>query len=285
MILIKKVNDLQRYLDAYADKGYSTGFVPTMGALHAGHLSLAETCKKENDVTVCSIFVNPTQFNDPDDFQKYPVTIENDILLLEQAGCDLLFMPPVTEIYPGGTTHRKHFELGFLETVLEGKFRPGHYQGVCLVVERLLEIVRPHRLYLGQKDYQQCMVINALIRLMGQQEKIQTVICPTLREQDGLAMSSRNMRLNKVEREKAASIYQALLFIQQNSGKKQPVTLKEEARQMLETKGFKVDYVEICEASSLSPIHEWNKNEKAVILIAAFINEIRLIDNMLVEPT
>jgi pantoate--beta-alanine ligase len=165
MVLFKTADKLHNYLDLKRKQGKTCGFVPTMGALHAGHISLVKACKKDNDLCVVSIFVNPTQFNDKADFEKYPLTPEQDIALLEQHGCDILFMPPASEIYPGGIIPSHHYELGELETVLEGKFRPGHFQGVCMVVDRLLQLVQPNRLYLGQKDYQQCMVITRLLAL------------------------------------------------------------------------------------------------------------------------
>src|SRR5688572_10485824 len=210
MILFKKAADLSKWFETQRKNNGTLGFVPTMGALHSGHLSLIDRSKKENRITAASIFINPTQFNDPKDFEKYPISIEKDIDLLEKTGCDILFLPSVKEIYPGGTATKKHYDLGFLETVLEGKYRPGHFQGVCMVVERLLNIVQPGNLYLGQKDYQQCMVIKRLSELMTL--PITVNICPTLREPGGLAMSSRNMRLGPGEREKAVTIYQCLLL-------------------------------------------------------------------------
>jgi len=163
MIILKKSQELQQQLNDYREKGESVGFVPTMGALHDGHLSLLKSSKAENTVTVCSIFVNPAQFNDSSDFAKYPSTLDQDIYKLETAGCDILFLPSVEEIYPAGISERKEYDLGYLNTILEGKFRPGHFQGVCMAVERLLEIVLPNNLYLGQKDFQQCMIIIRLI--------------------------------------------------------------------------------------------------------------------------
>ena len=283
MILFKKAAELSEYTDAQRKNGKRTGFAPTMGALHAGHISLVEFSKKENDITVSSIFINPSQFNDPKDFEKYPVTIERDIEMLEAAGCDLLFIPSVQEIYPSGFTNTKKYELGFLETVLEGKYRPGHYQGVCMVMERLLKIVMPDNLYLGQKDYQQCMVIKKLIELIGLDKMININICPTLREADGLAMSSRNMRLNKEERETAATIFKALSLIQSNAGVKIIELLEQEAMKMLEEKKFKVDYVEIADAENLEEIKNWNGKKKIVALTAAYLNDIRLIDNLILN--
>lgn len=283
MILFKKAGDLRKYLDAQAIKGGSIGFVPTMGALHNGHISLINTSRQGNLLTVCSIFVNPTQFNDPKDFEKYPITLENDIAMLENAGCDLLFLPSVQEIYPQGTDAAMKYDLGYLETILEGKFRPGHYQGVCMVVHRLLEIVRPGHLYLGQKDYQQCMVIKRLTELTGLQTKIKVHICPTLRESNGLAMSSRNRRLNDTEREKAGAIYQSMVLVKENLNKEDFGVLKQNATTLLEKAGFRIDYVEIADAATLLMLNKWNNNKKAVVLVAASLNEVRLIDNLLLN--
>ncbi|HQX95760.1 MAG: pantoate--beta-alanine ligase [Chitinophagaceae bacterium] len=281
MILFKKAMALQNWLDKQRKSGLKLGFVPTMGALHDGHISLIHSSKKVNDITVCSIFVNPTQFNNTIDFDKYPSTIEQDIPKLEDAGCDVLFLPSVEEIYPSGLTIEKTYDLGNLEAILEGEFRPGHYQGVCMVVDRLLNIVGPDNLYLGEKDFQQCMVITKLIELIGLKEKIAITICPTLRQTDGLAMSSRNMRLNENERSRSALIFETLLFIKNNAGKSTPFALKKEAARMLEEAGFKVDYVEIADSSTLTSIKDWVESKKVVALIAAYNNEIRLIDNML----
>lgn len=282
MILLKKEADFSKWLQKQRATGQKIGFAPTMGALHAGHISLIAASEKDNPLTVSSIFVNPTQFNDPKDFDKYPITIEKDIPMLEAAGCDLLFLPSVKEIYPHGTPANKHYDLGYIETVLDGKFRPGHFQGVCMVVERLLEIVRPDRLYLGQKDYQQCMVITRLINLMGWKNKIEIVICPTLREENGLAMSSRNMRLSEEEKEKAAAIYKTLTVIKDKFRKTETTSIKQEAQSILEQAELKPDYIEIVNAHDLSPLTA-NSTEPAVALIAAFMNEVRLIDNMLLQ--
>jgi pantoate--beta-alanine ligase len=283
MILFKKAADLRNWLDAQRKKDDRIGFVPTMGALHDGHISLIDSSKKKDQVTISSIFVNPTQFNDPKDFKKYPVTLEKDIDMLENAGCDILFLPSVEEIYPHGFTPKMHYDLGVLETVLEGKYRPGHFQGVCMVVHRLLEIINPDRLYLGQKDYQQCMVLTRLVELTGLKNKTEIIICPTLREADGLAMSSRNMRLNEEERKKAITIYQCLNMIKENTGKNTPAELISKAKSILEKAGFKVDYVEIADAHNLSPVNNWDKKQELVALIAATMNEVRLIDNMVIQ--
>ena len=281
MILFKQVADISAYLERQGKKALQTGFVPTMGALHQGHLSLIKESKKENELTVCSIFVNPTQFNDPKDFEKYPTTIEQDIYQLETAGCDVLFLPNVAEMYPKGTAPVKHYELGYFENILEGKYRPGHFQGVCQVVDRLLQIVQPDNLYIGQKDYQQCMVIKKLIDIMGFQTNVH--ICPTLREANGLAMSSRNMRLNDAEREQAAELFKTLTVIKETIGKETITDIKANAMLYLSGKGFKPDYIELADATTLEPIIEWNGQASLVALVAAFLNEVRLIDNIIIE--
>ncbi len=279
MILFKTIEGLQNYLLQQTNDYQSIGFVPTMGALHQGHLSLITLSKKVNAITTCSIFINPTQFNDNKDFEKYPVTIENDILLLEKAGCDVLFLPSADEIYPNGTTLKEKYDLGYLETVLEGKFRPNHFQGVCQVVQRLLEIVKPTQLFLGQKDYQQWMVIRRLIALM--EMPIELIIGPTLRENSGLAMSSRNVRLTEKDKIKSVAIYESLQFIKRNYTTSSLELLKHQAISNLLNTGFeKIDYVEICNAATLEPIKEGDRTTKAVILVAAFLNGVRLIDNM-----
>jgi pantoate--beta-alanine ligase len=281
MIILKTASDLQKQLNNHRQNGESLGFVPTMGALHDGHLSLIMKSKTENNVTVCSIFVNPAQFNDPTDFEKYPSTLEQDIYRLENIGCDILFLPRVKEIYPNGIKERKEYDLGYINTILEGKFRPGHFQGVCMAVERLLAIVLPDRLYLGQKDFQQCMIIKRLIELMHLEHRVQTRICPILREKDGLAMSSRNMRLNPEQRAKATALYETLLFLKQNLDKGSLEDLKKEASDLLRKRNFKTDYVEIADAKTLKPINEWDSRTNIIGLVAAYIDGVRLIDNMM----
>jgi pantoate--beta-alanine ligase len=281
MILFKTITQLAAYITEKKKNGNTIGFAPTMGALHNGHISLITNSKKGNNITVCSIFVNPTQFNQAKDFEKYPFTIEKDIDMLEKNGCDILFLPSVQEIYPEGITHQPNYDLGYLETILEGRYRPGHYQGVCQVVRRLLQIVQPNNLYLGQKDYQQCMVIKKLIELAHL--KINIIICATLRENDGLAMSSRNMRLNEQERKMAVKISEALSFIKKEIKPGYLQDLKERANQYLTAENFKVDYVEIATANDLTIVENWDGKQKLAALAAAYLNEVRLIDNMLVN--
>jgi len=283
MILFKRSNDLSNYLDIQRKQGRKLKFVPTMGALHPGHLSLIRAAKTENDLCICSIFVNPTQFNDPADYKKYPVTIENDIMLLETEGCDVLFLPSLAEIYPNGTSAARHYDLGYLETVLEGKYRPGHFQGVCMVVNRLLELVMPDSLHIGQKDYQQCMVIKRLVGLIGLENELKVVISPTLREPDGLAMSSRNTRLTVDDRKKASIIFESLQFIKKQISKGNLDDLKKQTVQKFLENGFKVDYVEIADTLTLQLVDYWDGQQKLVALAAVFLGGVRLIDNVLLS--
>ncbi|WP_207513086.1 pantoate--beta-alanine ligase [Longitalea luteola] len=282
MIIFKYAEALARYIQQQKHAGKQIGFVPTMGALHNGHIALIDRSKKDTDLTVCSIFVNPTQFNNPVDYQKYPNTIEQDIMKLEAAGCDMLFLPSIAEMYPNGTNNLEQYDLGYLETLLEGKYRPGHFQGVCQVMNRLLTMVQAHKLFMGQKDYQQCMVVSRLLQLM--QSTTELVTCPTLREADGLAMSSRNLRLSPEERQKATTIFKCLALIKEayNQHIAWPV-IKEKAVQLLAAAGFRIDYVELADANTLEPADTTTGNKvPRVALIAAFLNDVRLIDNMLV---
>ncbi|MGG9972303.1 pantoate--beta-alanine ligase [Ferruginibacter sp. SUN002] len=280
MIILRKVEDIREFLEKRKKSGQNTAFIPTMGALHAGHISLLNSAKSEGHYTICSIFVNPTQFNNQQDFAKYPKTIEQDIYALEHAGCDLLFLPSTEEMYPNGQKSTLQYDLGYLETILEGKYRPGHFQGVCQIVHRLLDIVPTDYLYLGQKDYQQCMVVQKLIELLD--IKTTLVICPTQREASGLAMSSRNMRLNDTEKKQAAKIYETLSHIKKALKAGELNEIKETATQKLIDAGFTVDYVEIAESSSLKIINNWDGHMPLVALVAAYLNEVRLIDNLLI---
>jgi len=285
MIIIKNAHQLSDILLTRKKKLKKIGFVPTMGALHEGHLALLKKCRDQNDVSVVSIFVNPTQFNDVEDFNKYPITVENDILLLEEAGCDILFLPTVTEIYPTGTNNLPHYDLGFLETVLEGKFRPGHFQGVCQVMHRLLQIVLPHTLYIGQKDFQQCMVIKKLIHMTGFDKEIKIEVVETMRENDGLAMSSRNKRLTDEARKIAPVIAKSLQKIKATLRPGITLPIIQQSKSYLEDAGLKIDYIELANAKTLEKIANWNGKEKIVVLAAAFIGNVRLIDNVLINQS
>jgi pantoate--beta-alanine ligase len=281
MIIFKKKQDLQFFLRKQAQQ-HTMGFVPTMGALHQGHYSLIAEARLQCSLVVCSIFVNPTQFNDPKDFEKYPITLDTDIDGLVAAGCDVLFLPDVSEMYPQGLTGQEHYNLGELETLLEGAYRPGHFQGVCQIVAKLLQAVQPHVLFLGQKDYQQCMVISRLVQLLN----LTTIIekCNTLREADGLAMSSRNRRLNEHDREIASTIYQTLLLIKEHLAIGDTTGIIQTATTLLANKGFKTDYVAIAHADTLAPVVHWDGKTPILALIAAYLGDVRLIDNMMLNP-
>ncbi len=279
MILFKEAGALHNYLQTKAQKGVAIGFVPTMGALHEGHRQLILQSCREADCTVVSIFVNPTQFNDPVDFDKYPSVIEEDIRLIATTDAEIVFLPVVKEMYPGGTTALEKYDLGLLETVLEGKYRPGHFQGVCQVMCRLLKIVTPAYVYMGQKDYQQCLVIRKLLEIM--QLSVQLKVAPTVRESDGLAMSSRNRRISPELRNNAAVIYQALQYLNKN-WLSEGHQAKCYAIDLLNRQNFRVDYMEVAEAETLQLL-EQPTNKKEIALIAAFLGDVRLIDNLILQ--
>jgi pantoate--beta-alanine ligase len=280
MIIFKRISDLSSYLNTKRSNGQTVGFVPTMGALHEGHLTLLQTAKTASDVTVCSIFVNPTQFNDKNDFEKYPVTIEKDIELLIKNDCNILFLPSVKEMYPEGTSTDHKYELGALETTLEGFYRPGHFQGVCRIVDKLLTAVQPDLLFMGQKDFQQCMVINSLLKQKF--EGIKLKIVPTVREIDGLAMSSRNVRLSPEARKKALVLSKVLQHIIASLSTTSFDDLIKEGKKEIVAAGFSsIDYLEICIPETLQKANFYTSDRKYVVLVAAFIDDVRLIDNML----
>ncbi|MGZ3950693.1 MAG: pantoate--beta-alanine ligase [Flavisolibacter sp.] len=280
MIIFKRAKQLSQYIELQKNEGKRIGFVPTMGALHEGHLSLVDNCRRSNDITICSVFVNPAQFNNPDDLKHYPVSTETDIEQLIARNCDILFLPSVDEMYPPGYV-KKHYALGDIEMKLEGYYRPGHFQGVCEAVDRLLDLVQPQSLYLGQKDYQQCMVIKKLLEVTGRSKDIKLEIVSTVREADGLAMSSRNLRLNKQQRQLANSIFKELNVIKENLYQYSLEELKEKANKHLAEDGFKVDYIEIANADDLSTAS--STNGKLVALAAATTGNVRLIDNIVLN--
>jgi pantoate--beta-alanine ligase len=281
MIVFEKASELNQFLASEREKGKSVGFVPTMGALHNGHISLINKAKQENSLAIASVFVNPTQFNNADDLKKYPRTIEADRALLEKHGCDVLFFPSVEEIYPEKDT--TVFDLGGLDALMEGKFRPGHFNGVAMVVKRLLEIVQPDNAYFGEKDFQQL----AIIRYMVKAEKlpVNVIDCPTLRETSGLAMSSRNMRLTEEERVEAAAIYKAMTEAKENAKTLPPQKVKELFESAInQNPVFKFEYFEIVDSETLLPFEDWNPQRKAVGCVAIWIRDVRLIDNLLIFP-
>lgn len=280
MIVFKKASDLRSYLQECTRQ---VGFVPTMGALHAGHISLLRQAREEDCISVCSVFVNPTQFNDRNDYLKYPVSLDADMLLLTEAGCDVLFLPDETEVYPEGYDKTTAYDFGPLEQVLEGAHRPGHFRGVGQVVGRLLEIVTPDRLYMGRKDYQQCLIVEKLLTQMGLSEKIELIKCETIREEDGLAMSSRNARLSDPERARAGLLYQCLVSIKTKKGLAPFHIVQRECMDLLQAKGFEPEYVSLATPDDLILLEDYPETDTAIALIAAKIGGVRLIDNVSIQ--
>ena len=284
MQTFETVSALQQHLDQCRQNGQTIGFAPTMGALHAGHLSLIQASKEQADVTVCSIFVNPTQFNEKDDFAKYPRHTNIDQAKLEEANTEVLFLPSVEEIYPDGTDTPHPFDFGYLTVPMEGAHRPGHFDGMAQVVKRLLDIVQPDYLYMGQKDYQQFLIVKKMIELMG--SKTQIVKCPIMRERHGLAMSSRNERLSPKNREHAAWIYRTLTkAVSKGKFKTLDISSVEEwAKTQLEKAGgFEVIYFEMVDADTLQQVEHFGDAEQIIACTAVRIGDIRLIDNMFVK--
>lgn len=278
MLVYTQTAELMAYLEAQRHSGAKIGFVPTMGALHDGHISLVKEAKRSNSFVIVSIFVNPTQFNNPEDLKNYPKTPESDLAMLEAAGVDLLFLPEVTEIYTHGLSEGKSVDLGDLERVMEGAHRPGHFKGVVQVVARLFDIVQPDQAYFGEKDFQQLAVIRKMTHDL--KYKIKIIGCETKREENGLAMSSRNLRLTAEERETAATIYKTLQFVKANWRTKGETAVLKEAIEMINSKPpLKVEYLEIADATTLQPIQD-NTKENARVFAAVFCGKVRLIDNI-----
>lgn len=277
---VKTAVDLQYKLDQWRSKGAKIGFVPTMGALHAGHVSLIDKALSENDVVVCSIFVNPTQFNDPSDLVNYPRPIEKDVQLLNKSGCQLLFLPEVEELYKPGETWDHAF--GRIETVFEGAFRPGHFKGVGQIVKKLFDIVKPDQAYFGQKDYQQFLIVQKLVYDFDIPVKL--TACPIVREADGLAMSSRNIRLEDTDRKNAPLIYQTLAEVKKQFTHKTIQELLMFGREKLEAiPNVQLEYFDIVDGATLITIQKAEKHEKIVALAAVRLGKTRLIDNMILK--
>ena len=277
MKLVQTIKELQSELDALRSEGKTIGLVPTMGALHAGHASLVKRAVAENDVVVVSDFVNPTQFNDKNDLAKYPRTLDADCCLLEECGATFVFAPSVNEMYPVPDT--RQFSFAPLDTVMEGAFRPGHFNGVCQIVSKLFDAVQPDRAYFGEKDFQQLAIIREMVRQLHY--KLQIVGCPIVREEDGLALSSRNKRLSAQERENALNISQTL-FKSRNFAATHTVS---ETQKMVEdaiaaAPGLRLEYFEIVDGNTLQKIKEWEDTSYAVGCITVFCGEVRLIDNI-----
>lgn len=284
MIIYHRPADLDHHLQHLRTSGQSMGFVPTMGALHEGHLSLIEVAQHENDLVVCSVFVNPTQFNDPSDFDKYPRELSTDAEKLVDIGCDLLFAPSEADIYPHKNHQSEVYDLGGLDERLEGAYRPGHFQGVAQVVSRFMDIVEPNSLYLGQKDYQQFRILHYLITQV-QQRKAKVIACPIMREANGLAMSSRNVLLTDTEREAAVLLSECLRQTLQEAHQHTPPAIREAMEEKLLSEPLirELDYFEIVNAETLEPVSRWSEADTILALVAAKFPSARLIDNTLVK--
>ncbi len=285
MRLFKRVEALQRHLQQRKTAGDAVGFVPTMGALHEGHLELLRRSMRENQCTVCSIFVNPTQFNDPTDLAKYPRMPEKDIAALARLGCEVLFMPWEEEIYPQGKdTPTPEVDLQGLDATMEGVHRPGHFAGVVQVVHRLLEIVQPDRLYMGQKDYQQFVIVRHMIRQLGLPVRI--IMCPIVREADGLALSSRNLRLTPEARAAAPRIYEVLKEVLAQTARQPDADLEALAAAAfakLDQLPLKPEYFEIVDGTTLQPVRTLDEADSVVACTAVGAGDVRLIDNIILK--
>jgi pantoate--beta-alanine ligase len=278
MQIFREIHHLKEFLTDKKRLDNSIGLVPTMGALHPGHLSLIRMSKRENDLTVCSIFVNPTQFNNSADLQKYPRVLEADIALLEKEGCDVLFCPETNEMYP--KNHIISFDFGQLDKVMEGQFRPGHFSGVALVISKLLHIVEPHVAYFGQKDWQQFAIIKKLVNELNFSTRLESI--PTYREPDGLAMSSRNLRLTAIQRAHAKVLFEALTIARDllKSGESivnVKIAIKKQVESHLECR---LEYFEIADSENLTLLNSVDEANKPILCMAAYVGDVRLIDNM-----
>ncbi|OFV09302.1 pantoate--beta-alanine ligase [Sphingobacterium sp. HMSC13C05] len=282
MEIFKTKASLQAYLQEARSTGQKIALIPTMGALHEGHLSLLNYAKPISDIRVCSIFVNPTQFNDPKDLEKYPRPIENDIRLLESVDCDILFLPSVDEMYPD-KNEAWHLDLGELDQIWEGEKRPGHFQGVTQVVYKLFTLVQPDIACFGQKDFQQVMVIKRMIAMKDL--AIQLAICPIIRDQDGLALSSRNARLSEAGKRTALALSRSLQYVKDHIHDAIPLAeIKDKALQILtDTEGLTVEYFALCESSTLKEVNHIDFSKQHVALVAAWVEGVRLIDNMILN--
>ena len=280
MKVISTVSELTHFLETCLGS-QTLGFVPTMGALHPGHLSLVQKALLQNDLVLCSIFVNPTQFNNSEDLEKYPNRIQEDLSALEEAGCHAVFTPSKSEIYPKNFTPKK-YDFGLLEKVMEGENRPGHFDGVAAVVSRLFDLVKPEKAYFGEKDLQQLTIIKSLV----QQDclNLELVACPILREPDGLAMSSRNLLLLPEDRTAAARIYSRLLHVKTLASKRSVAEIKKWVNQTFEDDpDLTLEYFEVVNTVDLQPSGKGSDHKKHVACIACFAGSIRLIDNLFIE--
>ena len=277
MIVYRTKDDLTGHLLSLKNKDLTVGLVPTMGALHAGHASLVERAAFENDLVIVTIFVNPTQFNDPSDLEHYPRTLDQDLELLRSLQADLVFVPSVREMYPG--KDMQTFDLGGLDRVMEGAYREGHFNGVAQIVSKFFLMIHPDRAYFGQKDFQQLVIVRRLVNILNLD--LSVVSCPIIREKDGLAMSSRNVRLSKEERKLAPFIYETLVQAREQKDTLSPEQVKEWVRlHFLEQPLMRLEYFEIVEDKGLTSIQTWDEKVNKVGCLAVHLGEVRLIDNL-----
>ncbi|MBF6628328.1 MAG: pantoate--beta-alanine ligase [Proteiniphilum sp.] len=277
MEIVHSASVLDEMLQPFRLAGKTIGFVPTMGALHEGHATLVKRCAAENDLCVVSIFVNPTQFNNIEDLKHYPRTPEKDYLLLESIGTDIIFTPSVEEVYP--EPDKRVFDFGMLDKVMEGHFRPGHFNGVAQVVSKLFTVVRPDKAYFGEKDFQQLAIVREMVRQL--QLPVVIVGVPTVREADGLAMSSRNQRLSEEQKKNASQIQRVLRASDAMRGGYTPGQVADYVvGEINNVPGLSVEYYEIVDGNTLQPISSWEKTAYAVGCIAVFCGDVRLIDNI-----
>lgn len=277
MRVVKTISELKSLISGYKQENKTVGLVPTMGALHAGHKSLVDRARKENDIVVVSVFVNPTQFNNKQDLATYPRTEERDCALLEAAGCDVVFMPAVEEVYP--EPDNRQFDLGAVAEVMEGAHRPGHFNGVAQIVSKLFGFVEPDRAYFGEKDFQQIAVIRKMVQLEG--FKLQIVACPIKREDDGLALSSRNVRLTAEQRQLAPNIYRVL---KESCNFAKSHTVAETEKFVVDNLNalpqMEVEYYSIVDALTMQPVSDWVDADSITGCITVYCGEVRLIDNI-----
>jgi pantoate--beta-alanine ligase len=281
MQVLEKSEILRQAISVLKKQGFEIAFIPTMGALHKGHLSLVEQAKGEKTKTVVSIFVNPTQFTNANDLKNYPRTVEADIEKLKSVNADIIFIPSVEEMYPQGMDEndKEQYNFGALENVMEGKFRPGHFKGVAQVVSKLFEMVKPDKAYFGEKDFQQLAVIRLLVKQKNL--LIEIIGCATMREADGLAMSSRNALLTDEDRKDAPLISKALFFIRDNQKNYSLNEIKKKALEMIEESGrLKVEYLEIAGEETLQPAMDWNASKQLRAFASVQAGNVRLIDNV-----
>lgn len=282
MQIIQSKTELNQTIARLKKSGKKIGFVPTMGALHDGHLSLVAASNEDCDITVVSIFVNPTQFNNRDDFEKYPLRYESDVEKLLSVGCDILFYPDEKEMYP--ETDTRQFDFDGIDKTMEGAFRPGHFNGVAQIVSKLFDVVEPDKAFFGQKDFQQLAIIRKMVE--KQNYPVQIVACPIVREDDGLAMSSRNLRLNALEREKAGLLSKCLFYVKEQSGKQSPEQLKEYVKNcFINDPVYAFEYFEIVHSQTLEFVKSWDEPGEKTACIAVQVGPVRLIDNIVLSAS